>query len=208
MNRFAITLASATALAAAFIATAPVGAHADQSPNKPIDISVALECRIVRSWVGHPWEIRAETAVSDYEEERALIDAIKNNASATNADRTEAEAKFDAWEEVAKLHDYHNKILVAYNHGVSDAATIADPFYRTLIVDATDNSITTASVPHGENEDYLGHISGTIDRRSGHGKIYEYKTHYDVKESGDIHKDTRIDTLDIVECTAAQPARF
>ena len=30
MNRFAITLASATALAAAFIAAAPVGAHADE----------------------------------------------------------------------------------------------------------------------------------------------------------------------------------
>jgi hypothetical protein len=36
-----------------------------ETPKKPIDISVALECRMVRSWVGHPFEIQSATACND-----------------------------------------------------------------------------------------------------------------------------------------------
>lgn len=190
--------------AAAVAALATPHAHAETA--KPIDITVAFECREVRTWEGYGDRAgNLEDAVFSHEKYIEFREKAIGRAQ-TNADIEKAWKEYEAYENEVKVFNYEPRILVAYNHGVADTATVADAFWRTRIVEATPNSITIAR-DFDEDNEWLGSVDGTIDRRSGHGQIYYRKTNHNVQEDG-TYKTEHSVTQYVVECAAAQPAKF
>lgn len=98
-------------------------------------------------------------------------------------------------------------ILVAYNHGLIDPASEGhDAFYDTRVTKVTEDSI---SVNRPESEyNYVGDISGTIDRHSGHGELVEYKRQYRYDYKNNLTKNREWNSNYIVECSAAPPVKF
>lgn len=189
MRRLLLTAAAVAALATP---------HAHAETAKPIDITVAFECRDVRTWEGYGDRAgNLEDAVFSHEKHIEFREKAIGRAQ-TNADIEKAWKEYEAYENEVKVFNYEPRILVAYNHGVADTATVADAFWRTRIVKSTPNSITIA-------RDF--DKGSTIDRRSGHGQIYYRKTNHNVQEDG-TYKTERSVTQYVVECAAAQPAKF
>jgi hypothetical protein len=187
------------------LATPP--AHATDAPKPAIDLTVAFECREVRTWEGYGFTAgNLDDAVASYERRLDFRDRAVDRAQ-TNADIDKAWDNLRDYEKDAKLTGYEKRILVADNHGVADTATVADPFWRSRIVEATDNSITIARDYDKDHEWLSLSVHGTIDRRSGHGEIYTTKLEYMLQNDGSTHT-KEVHTNFVVECAAAQPAKF